>query len=77
MPVLLHRAGSRAPRAAGMLRASKPWRSALAHHEHDRSSSTAKDGLVNLVLTLALWAALLGLFLGVPHLLARSMFGSH
>jgi hypothetical protein len=53
----------------------------LAHHEHDQgngtSSSTAKDGLVNLVLTLALWAALLALFLGVPHLLARSMFGGH
>lgn len=53
----------------------KPWRSAVAHHEHDPSS--AKDGLVNLVLTLALWASLLALFLGVPHLLAVSVFGSH
>ena len=46
----------------------------MAHHDHD---TTAKDGLVTLVLSLALWAALLGLFLGVAHLLAKSMFASH
>jgi hypothetical protein len=47
----------------------------LAHHDHDQTS--AKDGLVNLVLTLALWGALMAIFLGVPHLMARSVFASH
>ena len=50
----------------------------MSQHAHD-DETTAKDGLVTLLLSLALWGGLMALFLGVGHLLAASMFagGGH
>ena len=45
-----------------------------SHHVTD---SSAREGLVTFVLSLALWAGLLGLFLGVGHLLANYMAAGH
>lgn len=39
--------------------------------------SNAREGLVTLLLSLALWGGLMGLFLGVGHLLANQMAAGH
>jgi hypothetical protein len=44
----------------------------------DRDPQTsARDGWITLVASLALWLTLLALFLGVGHLLATSMAQGH
>ncbi len=48
----------------------------MSQHDHDDHSS-AREGLVNMVLSVALWLGLLGLFLGVGHLLANAMASGH
>lgn len=46
--------------------------------EHEpRPHTTAKDGIITLVLTLALWGGLLGLTLTFGHLLANHMAAGH
>ena len=54
-----------------MLRPPKPSGGAMAHG-HEEHQTTARDGMINLVLTLLLWLALLGVFLGFGHWLAMS-----
>ena len=46
----------------------------MSGHE---SETNAKDGLIILALSLALWVGLLAIFLGVGHLLAVSIMAGH
>lgn len=46
----------------------------MSHHPED---TTARDGLITFVLSLALWGSLMAVFLGVGHLLAVSVMASH
>ncbi len=41
-------------------------------HGPEEHQTTARDGMVNLLLTLVLWLGLLGIFLGFGHWLAMS-----
>lgn len=46
--------------------------------EHDRKEhTTAKDGIITLVLSLALWGGLLGLTLTFGHLIANHLSAGH
>ena len=47
----------------------------MSHPSSDES--TAREGLVTLVLSLALWGSVMAVFLGVGHLLALSIVASH
>jgi len=41
-------------------------------HGPEEHQTTARDGMINLALTLCLWLLLLGVFLGFGHWLAMS-----
>ena len=45
--------------------------------ENHEDETNAKQGLINLALSLALWGGMLALFLGVGHLLGVSMSQGH
>lgn len=48
----------------------------MSDHDH-REHTTAKDGIITLVLSLALWGGLLGLSLTFGHLLANHLAAGH